>query len=109
MKLLLAIVQSDDARGLLDRLVQRGYSATVISTTGGFLREGTSTIILGVDDERMEEALGLIREGSHTRKQYVNPLPPVMEPGELHIPIPVEVAVGGAIVFVFSVERFEKF
>ena len=109
MKLLWAIVQSDDARGLLDRLVSRGYSATVISTTGGFLREGNSTIILGVNDDRLDEALGLIREGSHTRKQYVNPLPPVMEPGELHIPIPVEVAVGGATVFVCSVERFEKF
>ena len=109
MKLVLAIVQSDDARSLLDRLMQRGYGATVISTTGGFLREGNATIILGVDDERLEEALSLSREGSHTRKQYVNPLPPVMEPGELHIPIPVEVAVGGATVFVFTVERFEKF
>ncbi len=109
MKLVLAIVQSDDARGLLDRLVRRGYSATVISTTGGFLREGNATIIVGVEEDRLEDVLTQIRGSSHTRKQYVNPLPPVMEPGELHIPIPVEVAVGGATVFVFGVERFEKF
>ena len=108
MKLILAIVQSDDARSLLDKLVKNGFSATVISTTGGFLREGNSSIIVGTTDERAEEVLTLIRESSHTRKQFVNPLPPVMEPGELHIPIPVEVAVGGATVFVLNVERFEK-
>lgn len=109
MKLVMVIVQSDDARGLLDQLIRRGYSSTVISTTGGFLREGNSTIIIGAEDERVDEIMRLVRESSRTRRHHVNPLPPIMEPGELYLPTPVEVAVGGATVFVLNVERFEKF
>ncbi|HEY64265.1 MAG TPA: hypothetical protein G4O02_06800 [Caldilineae bacterium] len=109
MKLIMAIVNSDDSRGLIDRLLRRGFSATVISTTGGFLREGNATIFIGTEDHKVDECLRIIRESCHTRTQYVTPLPPVMEPGELQIPTPVEVQVGGATVFVMNVERFEKF
>ncbi len=109
MKLILSIVNHDDARGLLDALMHKGYQATMISTTGGFLREGNATILVGTDDDKVDEALAMIKENCHTRTQYVNPLPPIMEPGELYIPTPVEVEVGGATVFVLSVERAEKF
>ncbi|HEX2987961.1 MAG TPA: cyclic-di-AMP receptor, partial [Chloroflexota bacterium] len=44
----------------------------------------------------------------NTRTQYINPLPPVMEPGEFYMPYPVEVQVGGATVFVLNVERWER-
>ncbi|QLQ08826.1 MAG: cyclic-di-AMP receptor [Anaerolineae bacterium] len=43
------------------------------------------------------------------RRHHVEALPPIMEPGELYLPTPVEVAVGGATVFVLNVERFEKY
>jgi uncharacterized protein YaaQ len=109
MKLVMSIVHSDDARGLLDALSGRGYRATKISTTGGFLREGNATIFVGVEDDKVEDVLAIIRENCHTRTQYVNPLPPVMEPGELFMPTPVEVQVGGATVFVLCVDRFERF
>ena len=109
MKLIMSIVNSDDAKGLLDTLSRRGHRATMISTTGGFLREGNATIFVGADDERVDEILALIRESCHTRTQYINPLPPVMEPGELYMPTPVEVEVGGATVFIMDVDRFERF
>ncbi len=109
MKLVIAIVNSDDSRTLLERLMRRGYSATVIATTGGFLREGNTTVVMGVPDEKVEDALFVIRQSCHTRKQYINPLPPVLEPGELQIPSPLEVQVGGATVFILAVERFAKF
>jgi uncharacterized protein YaaQ len=109
MKLIMSIVNSDDARGLLDTLSRHGHRATMISTTGGFLREGNATIFVGTDDEGADEVLALIKESCHTRTRYVNPLPPVMEPGELYMPTPVEVEVGGATVFVMHVERFERF
>lgn len=44
MKLVMAIINSDDTRNVLDRLARRGFSATVTSTTGGFLRVGNTTI-----------------------------------------------------------------
>ena len=107
MKMILSIVQSDDARELLEALMEKGFRATVISTTGGFLREGNSTILIGT--ERVQEALRVIQENCHTRTQLVNPLPPIMEPGELHMPYPIEVQVGGATIFVLDVERHERF
>jgi uncharacterized protein YaaQ len=109
MKLVLAIVQNDDARPLTDALRDKNYASTVISTTGGFLREGNSTILIGVEQNRIDELLGLIKKNCTTRNQFINPLPPVMEPGELYLAQPVEVQVGGATVFVLDVERFEKF
>ena len=109
MKLVLSIVNRDDSNALVDSLMRRGYRATVISTTGGFLREGNATILVGAEDDKVEEVLQLIKEGCHTRTQFVNPLPPVMEPGELYMPTPVEVQVGGATVFVMAVDSFHRF
>ena len=109
MKLIMSIVHNDDARPLIDTLMRSGYRATMISTTGGFLREGNATIFVGTEDERIDEVLGIIRENCHTRTQHVNPLPPVMEPGEMYLPTPIEVEVGGATVFVIDVDRFERY
>lgn len=108
MKLIMAIVNNDDSRNLIDRLSRRGFSVTVTHTSGGFLRVGNTTLFCGVADERVEEVLSLIRESCPTRAQYVTPLPPVMEPGEVNIPMPVEKHVGGATIFVVNVEHFEK-
>jgi len=109
MKLIVSIVNSDDARGLTDALMQAGYRSTTISTTGGFLRQGNATILVGTEDEQIDTVLKIIRSNCRTRSQFVNPLPPVMESGELYMPSPVEVQVGGAVVFVLSVDRAERF
>jgi len=107
--LLLSVVNSDDAHPLIDALMQDGYKATMISTTGGFLREGNATLLIGVADENVRDVLGIIEENCHSRTQYVNPMPPMVESGELYMPTPIEVQVGGAVVFILNVERFEKF
>ena len=109
MKLIMSIINSDDQGRLVDALTQAGYRATTISTTGGFLRQGNATIFVGTDDEKVADVLKLIKENCHTRTQYINPLPPVMEPGEMYIPTPVDVQVGGATVFVLDVAGFERF
>ena len=107
MKLIMAIINSDDSRNLLDRLACC-FSATVTATTGGFLRVGNTTIFCGVADDKVDEVLGIVRESCPNRVQYVTPLPPVMEPGEVNIPTPVEKHVGGATIFVLDVADFEK-
>lgn len=106
MKLVLAIVQKEDSNTLIDRLTGEGFRATRINTAGGFLKESNTTVLLGVEDDQVDRVLALIKANCHTRTQYVNPLPPVMEPGEFYMPYPVEVQVGGATVFVLNVERF---
>lgn len=109
MKLIICIVHSDDADQLTLALRERGFRSTKISTTGGFLREGNATILIGIEEARVDEVLSVVRQNCHTRTEYVNPLPPVMEPGELYMPNPVEVQVGGATIFVLDVARHEKF
>ncbi|MCL7453961.1 MAG: cyclic-di-AMP receptor [Anaerolineae bacterium] len=109
MKLIVSIVHSEDARQLVDALTGAGYRATTISTTGGFLRQGNATVLVGTKDENVPHVLDLIRDNCQTRTQYVNPLPPVMEPGEMYLPTPVDVQVGGATVFVLDVAQFERF
>jgi uncharacterized protein YaaQ len=109
MKLVMSIVHSDDAGRLVDALTGAGYRATTISTTGGFLRQGNATVFVGTEDENVPEVLQLIQDNCRTRTQYVNPLPPVMEPGEMYLPTPVDVQVGGATVFVLDVVQFEHF
>lgn len=109
MKLVMSIVNSDDAEQLVNALTQAGCRATTISTTGGFLRQGNATIFVGTEDENVENVLQLIKEHCCTRSEYVSPLPPVMEPGEMYVPTPVDVQMGGATVFVMDVVQFERF
>jgi uncharacterized protein YaaQ len=108
MKLVTAIVHNEDAANLFDALLEGEYRATRLHSSGGFLKEGNSTILVGVDDDRVDAVLKLISDNCHSRRQFVNPMPPIMEPGEFYMPYPVEVEVGGATVFVLPVERFER-
>ncbi len=108
MKLVIAIVQDEDAGNLIDALVDAGFGATRINTAGGFLRRGNATVLVGVQEENLNEVLVIIRRNCITRMQYINPMPPAMEPGEFYMPYPVEVQVGGAVVFVLDVDRFER-
>jgi uncharacterized protein YaaQ len=62
----------------------------------------------GVEDAKVEEIVGLVRDNCHARTQTVSPIPPIMEPGEFFLPYPLEVEVGGAVVFVLPIDRFER-
>ncbi|TAK26234.1 MAG: hypothetical protein EPO26_00775 [Chloroflexota bacterium] len=108
MKLVLSIVHGDDAAGLIDALTKKGFRATRINTAGGFLKESNATILLGAEEDAVDEILQTIQSNCQTRTQYINPLPPVMEPGEFYMPYPVEVQIGGATVFVLNIESFVR-
>jgi uncharacterized protein YaaQ len=108
MKLVVAIVHNEDAGVLVDALLEREYRATRLHSSGGFLKQSNATVMLGVDEEQVEDVLAIVRESCHARTQIVNPMPPIMEPGEFFMPYPLEVEVGGATVFVMPVERFER-
>ncbi len=108
MKLVVAIVHNEDAGALVDALLERDHRATRLQSSGGFLKQSNASVIVGVDEERVDEVLGIIRENCTSRTQVVNPMPPIMEPGEFFMPYPLEVEVGGATVFVLPVERFER-
>lgn len=109
MKLIISIIHSDDAPLLIDALSQEGFGATIISTTGGFLREGNAAVLSGIPDDRVERALTLIDESCHVRMQQIHPVPALIQPDESTAGEPVEVKTGGAIVFVLNIERFERY
>jgi uncharacterized protein YaaQ len=109
MKLIISIVNKEDSDTLLKALTEAGHKATVIATTGGFLREGNATVFVGVEDDKVEKVLELVKENCHQRTRYLSPIVPVTEPSEFYIPQPVELEVGGATVFVLDVERHERF
>ena len=81
---------------------------TRLNSTGGFLQQGNATLLSAVDEERVEQVVAIIRENCRERTRYLTPMPPMVEPGELLMPYPVEVQVGGATVLVLNVESFEK-
>lgn len=108
MKLVMVIIQDKDAVHLLEGLLSRGLRATKLASTGGFLREGNTTLMIGVEDERLDELIGVVRATCRAREQLVTPLAPLSGATESYVPYPVEVQVGGATVFVLTVDRFEK-
>ena len=101
MKLILAIVNNDDAHSVNAGLSDEGFAVTKISSTGGFLMNGNSTFLIGVSDEEVERAVGVIASHSEKREHTV--------PIDLSHGRPLgqptgSVIVGGATVFVLNVE-----
>ncbi len=108
MKLIIAIVQDEDAARLVSNLMNEGYSVTKLATTGGFLRAGNTTLLLGVDDEKFAGAMAVIEKVCKSRKQIATSPSPVAGTSGVYVPYPIEVMVGGATVFVMNVEQFVK-
>ena len=109
MKMIMAIVSSDDANRVSSHLTKENYSVTKLSTTGGFLKAGNTTLLVGTDDEKVDHALEIIAQHSKKRTQIM----PASTVGmgtnsRVYNAHPVEITVGGATVFILNVERFEK-
>ena len=58
MKMITAIVNKEDAKSVTRALIEEGFSITRLSTTGGYLRTGNATILTGVEEEKVQEAIG---------------------------------------------------
>jgi uncharacterized protein YaaQ len=108
MKMVMAIVHIDDASRVVKALTQAGFGVTHFKSAGGFLRRQNATVFAGVAERDVDRVLEIIRTKCHARTEQVTPLPPVVEPGEVYMPYPMEVEVGGATLFVFDVAHFEK-
>ena len=108
MKLIIAIVQDEDSQKFVGEMMKNNFSVTKLATTGGFLRIGNTTMMIGVDEARVDEALGIIERVCKSRKQVVTSPSPMAGTTGVYIPYPVEVTVGGATVFVLDVEQFLK-
>jgi len=108
MKLVFAIVNDEDGQKVMLELNKHGYSVTKLCSTGGFLRAGNTTLLVGIEEDKVDEVIQIIKNKSKSRKQVVNSAMTPNGAGGMFVPYPVEVVVGGATIFVLNVERFEK-
>ncbi|RXM59253.1 cyclic-di-AMP receptor [Clostridium tetani] len=106
MKLIIAVVQDDDASDLVDLLTENDFRVTKLATTGGFLKSGNTTLMIGVEEYRLKNAINFIEEICKTRKQVVTTPSPVAGATGVYVPYPMEVEVGGATIFVVDVDNF---
>ena len=106
MKMIVAIVSSDDANAVQKALIKEHYQATKLATTGGFLMKGNTTFLIGTEDEKVSDIIEIIGNHSKQRKKII-PNSVINEFGMLATS-PVEVTIGGATIFVLNVEQFVK-
>ena len=106
MKLILAIVSDDDCAEVCSALTKDKFSVTRLATTGGFLKSGNSTLICGVEDEKVDTVINIVSQHSRKRTQIV-PSSSSFDAGR-YGSYPIEVQVGGATIFVMDVEQFFK-
>lgn len=87
MKLVVAVIHEEDVSPLSQALTEAGFRMTKIASTGGLLRRGSATLLIGVEDDQVEQVLQMLRE--HCGQQ-------------------AEPALKQGVVFVLPVERFEQ-
>ena len=108
MKLVIASVQDDDASDLIDEITEDGFRVTKLATTGGFLKAGNTTLMIGVEEKDVDKLIKEIEEICKTRKQIVTSPSPVNGSAGMYVPYPIEVEVGGATIFVVDVDKFVR-
>ena len=110
MKMLLAIINYDDSQGVINKMMQSGFSVTKLATTGGFLKKGNCTLMIGTEAEKVDHAIELIKETCGKRQKITCnvPAPNISSISAGYMMMPMTVELGGATIFVTDVERFEK-
>ena len=110
MKLVLAIVQDDDAIDLIEELTDKDYRVTKLATTGGFLKSGNTTLMIGVEEKEVKNLINVIEDVCKRRKEMVPTSTPntIGTNSGMYVPYPIEVEVGGATIFVLDVDQFSK-
>src|SRR5699024_5161800 len=109
MKLIIAVVQDKDSNRLVGALSEGNIQTTKLATTGGILKEGNTTLMIGCQDEHIDEELDTIKENCIEREQMVAPISPMGGNADSYIPKPVKVEVGGSTVVILPMESFFRF
>ena len=108
MKLVVAIVQDDDAIDLVEAITEEGFRVTKLATTGGFLKAGNTTLIIGVEKEKVKNVIDLVEDICKKRKEMIATPAPMTGNADMYMSYPIEIEAGGATVFVIDVDQFHK-
>lgn len=107
MKLVIGIINSDDANDLLVEITKASFQATKLSTSGGFLKLGNVTVLVGVEDDKVQEVVEIFKTCCSRRTQMIPTTPPYLGEGFVSA-APVQVTIGGATLFIIDVEKMIK-
>jgi uncharacterized protein YaaQ len=107
MKLIIAVVQDQDADRTIKALNEIGYRVTRVASTGGFFSVGNTTLLSGVAEDQVEAVIRILNETCERRTRLIPAGPNIIESAAMMGAF-VEVEVGGATVFVLDVEHFEQ-
>ena len=111
MKLIFAVIRDKDANQAVSALNKERIGVTKLSSTGGFLRDGNTTLMIGTEDGKVETVMDILRENCAKRTEVEVVAPPYTTGGVPGWSIgctPIKVEVGGATVFVLDVAQFRK-
>lgn len=108
MKLIVAIVQDQDSHILIDELMDNDFRITKLASTGGFLKSGNTTLLIGVEEDKIEKALEIIESNCKIREMTTS-IPTMNIPGDSYVPYPIKVKVGGANIFILDIEEYVHF
>lgn len=106
MQLIFAVIQTADSGRVVAALTRAGLRVTRLASRGGFLREVSATLLLGVDEARSEEALSIIQKFTRKRTKRLQRSDLIVPPRDLAAGSGwVEVQIGGAVVFILSLDQ----
>ena len=104
--LLIAVVQGQDADIAIESLIDEGFGVTRLPSMGGFLGRKSATLMIGVNIERVKEAVEILDQNCRKRVAFIA-MP--MENSPLPMPAPTPITVGGASIFSLKADHFEEF
>ncbi len=107
MKLVLAVIPNDDSTLVTSALTHEGFFVTRLSTTGGFLMVGNTTLLIGTQEDKLSSIKAILKKHCSARKQ-INASSSSFGRGLADEGVAEETTVGGATMFVLNVESFEK-
>lgn len=109
MKLIYAIVRYDNEDEVVNALTKEHFSVTRLATTGGFLKKGNTTLMIGTEAENVQKAIDIIKKECGKRQKITINMPYISGSAMLnYATMPMTVEVGGATIFVIDVEHYEK-
>ena len=109
MKMIMAVVAGSDEREVKKNLMKEGFSVTKLSSSGGFLKSNTATLITVVPAERVQLALDTLKKTTKAHHFHSGHMTPESKSYYNVAPGGQDFVIGGATVFVLDVEKFEKY
>lgn len=112
-RLIFAVLQKEDYKATLKELNEKKIFVTRLSSSGGFLQKENVTIMIGVEEDRWQETVDILKAKAGRRKETIYAMPEPSATGSMYsqmgAPVPIERETGGVTIFTMELQKLEKF